>query len=217
MVQSHKNENKWYTCDMRSGFCECPIGVNSAPCWHKSAVAKFFNVAEFSVIPSFDPYQCAMHNFLATGTTLPAHMYRQRGQSDVPDIDEYIQQKLNNVKTSKVLDQSVLADNSALLEAGEKAFENDSYDEDAEINEQEDEETQRKKDNFVKAMEEYTRTVLEMHDNNPNDTKTIAAMTVMTRRLKKSINCSNHTIQSQMHNFGKGSGTDRGTHSCLKI
>ena len=50
------------------------------------------------------------------------------------------------------------------------------------------------KNNFVKAMEEYTRKVLEMHDNDPNDTKTISAMTVMTRRLNKSLKCSNHTI-----------------------
>ena len=66
-------------------------------------------------------------------------------------------------------------------------------------------------------MEEYTRKVLEMHDNDPNDTKTISAMTVMTRRLNKSLKCSNHTIQTQMHNFGKGSGADRVTQSCLTI
>ena len=51
MVQSHLNEDKWYTWDIRSGFCECPVGVSSAPCWHKGAVAKYFNVAEFNVIP----------------------------------------------------------------------------------------------------------------------------------------------------------------------
>ena len=56
-----------------------------------------------------------------------------------------------------------------------------------------------------------------MHDNDPNDTKTISAMTVMTRRLNKSLKCSNHTIQTQMHNFGKGSGADRVTQSCLTI
>ena len=66
-------------------------------------------------------------------------------------------------------------------------------------------------------MEEYTRKVLEMHDNDPNDTKTISAMTVMNRRLNKSLKCSNHTIQTQMHNFGKGSGADRVKQSCLTI
>ena len=82
--------------------------------------------------------QCLPYaGFLATGTTFPAHMYRQRGQSDVPDIDEYIQQKLNNVQTRNVQDQIVLADDSALLEAGEKAFEDNFNNEDAEINEQE--------------------------------------------------------------------------------
>ena len=61
-----------------------------------------------------------------------------KGQSDVPDIDEYIQQKLNNVQTRNVQDQSVLADDSDLLEAGEKTFEGDFNNQDAEINEQED-------------------------------------------------------------------------------
>ena len=66
-------------------------------------------------------------------------------------------------------------------------------------------------------MEEYTKKVLEMHDNDPKDKKTIAAMTVMTGRLKKSLKCSNPTIHTQMHNFGKGSGTDRVSSSSLAI
>ena len=217
MVQSHLNENKWYTCDIKSGFCECPVGVNSAPCWHKGAVAKYFNVAEFNVIPSFDPYQCAMYHFLATGTTLPAHMYRQRGQSDVPNIDQYIKEKLANIQTTFEPDQSVIADDPALIEAGDKAFEDDQYNEDAEVMEQEHEDEQRIKDNFKRAMEEYTNKVLEMHDNDPKDKKTIAAMKVMTGRLKKSLKCSNPTIHTQMHKFGKGSGADRVCSSSLVI
>ena len=28
MVESEKGENKFYTCDMMSGYCSCPIGIN---------------------------------------------------------------------------------------------------------------------------------------------------------------------------------------------
>ena len=53
--------------------------------------------------------------------------------------------------------------------------------------EQEHEDEQQKKDNFKRAMEEYTKKVLETHDNDPKDKKTIAAMTVMTGTVKKSL------------------------------
>jgi hypothetical protein len=77
-VQSEKNEDVWYICNMKTGQCSCPRGINFAPCKHKGAVAKHFNTAEFSVTPNDDPCQCALYHFIAIGSTLPAHAYRKK-------------------------------------------------------------------------------------------------------------------------------------------
>ena len=65
----------------------------------------------------------------------------------------------------------MLADDPALIEAGDKAFEDDHCNEDAEVMEQEHEDEQRKKEDFKRAMEEYTKKVLELHENYLKDKK----------------------------------------------
>ena len=63
-----------------------------APCKHKSAVAKHFKIALFSVAPSSDPKMREMYHFIALGKVLPAHMYRNISDSDVvPDVENYIE------------------------------------------------------------------------------------------------------------------------------
>ena len=75
-----------------SGYCSCPMGINCAPCKHKSAVAKHFKIALFSVAPSMDPKMRAMYHFIALGKVLPSHMYRNLGDcQNEPEIDSYIQ------------------------------------------------------------------------------------------------------------------------------
>ena len=49
----------------------------------------------FSVAPIDDPCARALYHYIATGTTLPAHMYRERGSGQtVPEIEKYIEEKL---------------------------------------------------------------------------------------------------------------------------
>ena len=76
LVQSEQSEEVWYSLNMKTGFCTCPVGVNCAPCKHKSSVSTLYNIAEFSVAPDTDPYQRALYHYIAMGSTLPAHMYR---------------------------------------------------------------------------------------------------------------------------------------------
>ena len=52
MAESENSKNTFYTCDMLSGYCSCPMGSTCAPCKHKSSVAKHFKIALFSVAPS---------------------------------------------------------------------------------------------------------------------------------------------------------------------
>ena len=42
LVESEQTDDKWYMCDMKSGYCTCPVGGNCSPCKHKSAVSKHF-------------------------------------------------------------------------------------------------------------------------------------------------------------------------------
>ena len=80
---------------MKNGACTRAKGINCAPCHHKSAVAKHFKTAEFSVVPTHDPCQQAMYLFIATGTPLKAHMYQKReDDQSVPEIEKFISEKL---------------------------------------------------------------------------------------------------------------------------
>ena len=73
MIKSEVNEDNWHICNMKSGYCSCPTGNTCAPCRHKSAVSKHFNVSEFSSVPS------AMW-------TLPLHRHWENpGAAHVPD------------------------------------------------------------------------------------------------------------------------------------
>ena len=76
LVQSETSEEVWYSVNMKSGFCTCPVGVNCAPCKHKNSVSTLFSIAEFSVAPDNDPCQRALYHYIAMGFTLPPHMYR---------------------------------------------------------------------------------------------------------------------------------------------
>ena len=54
---------------------------------------------------------------------------------------------------------------------------------------------------------------MQYHVENPQDPSANKAMLAMTKTLKRSIKCVPLTIQSQMHNFGKGTvGTNRSKH-----
>ena len=54
MVESEKNSDQIYSVDMQSGVCSCMKGVTKAPCKHKFACAKFFQVSQFYALPDQD-------------------------------------------------------------------------------------------------------------------------------------------------------------------
>ena len=55
IVESENIKDKWYTCNIHTGYCFCPVGSTCAPCKHKSAVAKYTGKANFIVTPNNDP------------------------------------------------------------------------------------------------------------------------------------------------------------------
>ena len=60
------------------------------------------------------------------------------------------------------------------------------------------------KEFFLKSLQEYGEKVAEMNDRN-----SIKAMKAMTKTLRKSMKCNPHTIQQQLHTFGKGGAASR--------
>ena len=204
MVQSLKYEDLWYTCNMKSGACTCPKGINCAPCHHKSAVAKDFNTAEFSVVPTHDPCQQAMYHYIATGTTLKAHMYRRRDDDQsIPEIEKFISEKL--LKEMPEVNEVEIIDDDVEMDAEpEVNGEVDDDENEVGVNDDEEDEARNVKDLFLKSLTEYGEKVAAMNDRN-----SIIAMKAMTKTLKKSMKCNPHTTQQQLHTFGKGGAASR--------
>jgi hypothetical protein len=206
MVESEKHDDIMYTCNMKTGYCSCPKGVNCAPCKHKSSVSINFDTAEFSVVPTNDPRQCALYHYIATGFTLEAHMYRKRGDMQtVPDIQKFIDDKLSpNIDT--LSNQSMLEDDSAIISIeNTEVFENES-----ESDDETEEEREAVHSAYLKSLQDYHSRAVAMSnaDTTPGMVK---AMKAMTKTLNKSKNCNILTIESQMHMFGKGTSAARKT------
>ena len=172
IVQSELDENIFYDCNMKTGFCSCGKGVNSAPCKHKSAVASLHQIAELSVAPNDDPCARALYHYIATGTTLPAHMYRERGSGQtLPEIEKYIDEKLRG-RIYEKLDVSMMVEDP-VIEAG--LANNEEQDEENE------EQNEKIRENFLQAIQDYAGKVVEMSQS--GEAGTLKAMKAMTKTL----------------------------------
>ena len=202
IIESETSEQKWYTCNMQTGYCTCPVGSTCAPCKHKSAVAKHTGKTYFSVTPSNDPCQRALYHYIAWGRTLEPHMYRNINDPvSEPKVAEFIQKTLHASRTNIKLHESILEDDAAII-----GLEHHEYnrDEDEESEEEDEFNAELVKQRLSDAMDDYKNMILKMHDENPQEPKTNNAMMAFTKTLKKSLNCTPLTIQTQMHDFGIG-------------
>ena len=76
---------------MRPNFFECAAGSSKRSWKHKIAIMKYFNCAEFAVIPVNDYRARASYHYIATGQRLNASHYRELSQVEIPDdIDQCI-------------------------------------------------------------------------------------------------------------------------------
>ena len=99
----------------------------------------------------------------------------------------------------------------ALVDSEESDDEGDPDNEGSENEDTYDSEVVRRRSEA--AFDEYKAKILQYHVENPQDPSANKAMLAMTKTLKRSIKCVPLTIQSQMHNFGKGTvGTNRSKH-----
>ena len=199
LVESDKTEGKWYTCNLLSGYCSCPVGVTCAPCKHKSAVTKLTGRAEFTETPKNDPCQRAMYHYIAWGRTLEPHMYRNINDPvSVPQIELYITEKLQ--KSTKNLHESLFVDDPAIIAALPAAADDDEED----CNNEEEYNADLVRERFIAAIDSYKDQILNYHQTNLQDPSMNNAMMAFTKTLNKSRNCTPTTWQKQMHEFGKG-------------
>ena len=218
LVESETTDDKWYMCDMKSGYCTCPVGGNCSPCKHKSAVSKHFQEAHFTVAPSHDSRQRALYHYIALGKTLPAHMYRSSGDDcSVEDIEHFIKEKLsveeknNDYETRQ---DEEIEENENQIEVEENPIEDEIKDE---IENQSDEEKEDMGSEdgeeydadlvakrFAEAFDSYKAEILRQHARNSQDPSINKAMMAITKNMNKSLRCTPLTLQNQMHNFAIG-------------
>ena len=204
LVESEKTVNKVYTCNMKSGFCTCPVGSTCAPCKHKAAVTKHTGKAQFSGTPKNDPSQRAMYHYIAWGRTLEPHMYRNINDPVTePQIKDFVTQALEQ----RNMHESILEEDPAILEA-EPAIENTDTDTD-----EEEYNSELVRNRFSKAMDDYKEKILGLHESHPQDPSTNNAMMAFTKTINKSLKCTPTTLFKQLHEFGKGTvATSRTKH-----
>ena len=78
---------------MATGDCECIAGRSRGPCSHKNSVAKYFNVAEFTILPEMSPESRGLYHFLGTGSTVADSFYRDLEHPDqVPHVADFVSQ-----------------------------------------------------------------------------------------------------------------------------
>ena len=112
IVESENIKDKWYTCNMHTGYCSCPVGSTCAPCKHKSAVAKYTGKANFTVSPNYDP--C---HYIAWGRTLQPHMYRNINDPiSEPQINEFITKIHNNTDETLQQQENKVENISSIME-----------------------------------------------------------------------------------------------------
>ena len=93
-----KSDEVWYMCDIKSGYCSCPVGTNCSPCKHKFAVSKHFKEANFTVAPSHNARQRALYHYTALGKTLSPNMCRISGDDcSIEDFERFINDHILNV------------------------------------------------------------------------------------------------------------------------
>ena len=199
LVESENNKGEWYTYNLLSGYCSCPVGITCAPCKHKAAVTRITGKAQFTQTPKNDPCQRAMYHYIAWGRTLEPHMYHNIGDSvSEPQVATYISEKLQ--KSPTILHESLFLDDPAIIAA--LPADEDNEDEDSSTEEEYNADLVRER--FIAAIDSYKDQILNHHENNLQDPATNNAMMAFTKTLKKSLNCKPTTWQKQMHEFGKG-------------
>ena len=195
IVESETNKNKQYKVNMKSGFCQCPVGKSCGPCKHKSAIAKCKGVAGLSVIPENDPYMRAFWHYVALGAIQPEWMYR--GDNDDEDtnlnLNEFIELKIRESKECEDgEDRNDLSNNHC-----ESNDETDSKKED----DQDDQDYEELIEDFSKMWTLYGERIVTEFRKNPSTDWEKATQSAL-RKLNKYRSFTPMSLKDHLHWFG---------------
>ena len=194
IVESETNKSKQYKVNMKSGFCQCPVGKSCGPCKHKAAIAKYRGVAGLSVIPENDPCMRAFWHYIALGEIQPEWMYRDDNDDDESNlnIQEFIESKIRESRSCE--DDNNMSDQDAER----------NYEEDPKENKQDeanDDDYEELIEDFSRMWTLYGERVVMEFTNNPN-TDWEKATKCALKKLKNYNSFTPISLQNHLHWFG---------------
>ena len=87
-------------------LCLCP---SQKLCKHRKAVAHYFNVADFSVLPESDGFAMVKYHNMAHGSCEPAYWYRQfNDNTDVKKLEQLIEKLKTEEEEQKLLTMFII-------------------------------------------------------------------------------------------------------------
>ena len=91
--------------------------------YHKKAQVLCIQTFWHSTAPIYDPNQQALYHYIATGSTLEPHYYRQSGSTHVPDVKKFIEEKLQ--ENTDIVNSSLMAEDPAIESVGQANIDED--------------------------------------------------------------------------------------------
>ena len=164
---------------------------NRGPCKHKHGIARFFNVASFSVLPVYDPATRKLYHFIATGTRLEDHHYRglQDTQECNTNNDAASQSEItvDHAPAATEFDENQIPEFSENLNDRDDGDDDDDYD----------------KEEVEMAWSEHLEDLAEMKrriDTRPQVRK--AFLESYKKKYHKAVNGNDNTLSRKLYDFG---------------
>ena len=210
MVPSQRTQDVFYGVNMYDGYCECPQGRNLGPCIHKFAIAKAFNISEFSVVPVSDPKMRALYHYIATGVILEDSWYRGLHSAECDhSIGEFVQCRIASSHQENLLS---LDDVSPSVSGTINDFVNKSLSQsenyDCDDDEDEDEENSKILEDFEDAVNVFVKSSKQRLKEDQSYLKAIQSF---TKSLKKISTSKKGTFERSLFTFSKEQSGPKGT------
>ena len=192
IVESENNPDVFYNVDMISGYCDCKAGINCGPCKHKDAVAKYHNIAEFSILPDCDQNMRALYHFIAEGTVCKNTWYRDLHTPDnVTDIDRFVETRLETSVNTNANRDNVENVSLNIIEEPAEDITNESSESESDGNEE-------ILDAFVSAMDDFKTHIISTFQNGLRK-----GVKFFTKKLQKFSKQSQNSLEKSLFSIGK--------------
>ena len=190
IVESEKNAEVFYQVDMVSGFCECKSGINCGPCKHKDAITKYFNIAEFSVLPECDVKMRALYHYIAEGIICKNTWYRDlESTCTVTDVASFVEKRTEE-NIERPSEENLQEPVSELQQPPSDISSNES---DTEIDD-----TEETLNQFVSAIDQFKNKVINSYQCTLKK-----GVKYFTKKLQKFSKQNQSTLEKSLFSIGK--------------